>query len=326
MRALALTARASFVESSLDIIVVFGCLQLALVLYALVAPDRLPYLQQANISVLLQTIPVLGVIALGVGILMIAGEFDLSVGATFTFAAIFMAQEAQRGLNVFAAAALAVVIGAGIGLANAVLTLRFRIPSFIATLATMLFWQGTTLLYHGASAQLFYPGRVFNTLFAGSIGLVPASFLWFLGAAIVFWALLHRHRLGNRIYAVGGNRKAATEIGISAGRVKTLCFALAGACAAFAGILAATRVGSVQPGQGRGLELQAIAACVIGAVALTGGRGTVVGMCIGAALIYTIQDVLLLVGAPGFYLDIFVGILIAVAAILNQLMRERFVR
>ena len=88
--------------------------------------------------------------------------------------------------------------------------------------------------------------------------------------------------------------------------------------AAFAGVLAASRVGSVTPTQGAGLELQAIAACVIGGLALTGGRGSMIGVFLGTFLIYTIQDVLLLVRAPGFYLDIFVGALIVLAAISNQ--------
>jgi simple sugar transport system permease protein len=102
-----------------------------------------------------------------------------------------------------------------------------------------------------------------------------------------------------------------------------IAFGIAGFCAAFSGILAAARVGAIQPGQGAGLELRAIAACVIGGLALSGGRGTILGVFLGAALIYTIQDILLLVRAPGFYLDIFVGILIVGAAILNEVVRQR---
>ena len=85
-----------------------------------------------------------------------------------------------------------------------------------------------------------------------------------------------------------------------------------------AAILATTRVGSIVPGSGLGLELQAIAACVIGGLALSGGRGTILGIFLGAALMYTIQDVLLLIRAPGFYLDIFVGVLIVVAVDLQR--------
>jgi ribose/xylose/arabinose/galactoside ABC-type transport system permease subunit len=161
---------------------------------------------------------------------------------------------------------------------------------------------------------------------AGSLGPLEAAFLWFLALTLLAWALLHHHQLGNHIFAVGGNKQAATAIGIRPNLTKMIAFAIAGFCAAFSGILAAARVGAIQPGQGSGLELRAIAACVIGGLALSGGRGTILGVFLGAALIYTIQDILLLVRAPGFYLDIFVGILIAGAAILNEVVRQRRMR
>jgi ribose/xylose/arabinose/galactoside ABC-type transport system permease subunit len=135
--------------------------------------------------------------------------------------------------------------------------------------------------------------------------------------------LLHHHKLGNHFCAVGGNREAAIAIGINLSRTKLIAFGLAGFCAAFAGMLATSRVGSIVPGSGLGLELQAIAACVIGGLALTGGRGTILGVFLGAAFMYTIQDILLLGRAPGFYLDIFVGILIVVAVVFNEMVRRQ---
>ncbi len=131
---------------------------------------------------------------------------------------------------------------------------------------------------------------------------------------VCFHLLLHRHQFGNHVFATGGNRAAATAIGINTGRVKLTAFAIAGGMAAVAGILATARVGSVQPGQGAGLELQAIAACVIGGLSLSGGRGSIVGIFLGVMLIHTITDVLLLLRAPGFYLDMFIATLIVVAA------------
>ena len=206
---------------------------------------------------------------------------------------------------------------------NGFITIRFNIPSFITTLGTMLFWQGMTLLYHGANAMRFRPGETFTDLMAGNIGIMQSSFIWYLLLAFGFGALLHYHKIGNHFFAVGGNRRAATAIGIRPNRVKLLAFALTGFCAAFAGVLAASRVGAIQPGQGQGLELQAIAAAVIGGVALSGGRGSILGIFLGAALIHTIQDILLLLRAPGFYLDIFVGVLIVGAAIFNEMVRRQ---
>jgi len=121
---------------------------------------------------------------------------------------------------------------------------------------------------------------------------------------------------------VGGNRNAAVAIGINPGRTKILAFAIAGFMASLAGVIAATRVGSIQPGGGLGMELQAIAACVIGGLALNGGRGSVLGIVLGTMLVFTIQDTLLLLRAPGFYFDMFVGSLIVISVILNTAVRR----
>jgi simple sugar transport system permease protein len=310
-------------EAAVDILFVFVVVQAACIIWALIFPDSFHYLSPANISVQLKSIPVLGIIGLGVGVLMIAGEFDLSVGANYTFTAIVMATMVQDGKSAYLAAPVALILGTLIGLLNGVITLRFNIPSFIATLGAMLFWKGMTLLYHGATSLRFRPDQSFVDLMSGAVGPLEAAFLWYVGLTIVFWALLHHHKLGNHFYAVGGNKLAATAIGINPDRTKMIAFGLAGFCSALAAILATTRVGSILPGSGLGLELQAIAACVIGGLALSGGRGTIVGIFLGAALMYTIQDVLLLIRAPGFYLDIFVGVLIVLAVIFNEVVRQR---
>lgn len=310
-------------ESGLNVLIVFVAVQILAIIGALLFPDSFRYLSPANISVQLKAIPVLGIMALGVGVLMIAGEFDLSVGANYTITAVVLASLVQQGWSVYVAAPLILGIGVLIGLLNGLITLRLHIPSFIATLGTMLFWKGMTLLYNGATALRFRPDQGFVDVMAGSVGPIEAAFIWFVVLSLLFWALLHQHKLGNHFYAVGGNRQAATAIGINPVRTKMIAFALAGFCAAFAGMLATSRVGSIVPGSGLGLELQAIAACVIGGVALTGGRGAILGIFLGAAFIYTIQDILLLVRAPGFYLDIFVGILIVSAVVFNEMVRRQ---
>jgi ribose/xylose/arabinose/galactoside ABC-type transport system permease subunit len=314
-------------DSATDILVLFLVVQVLCIAGALLFPDSFRYLSPSNISVQLKAVPVLGVIALGVGVLMISGEYDLSVGANYTFTGIVMAKLiADNGLSAFVAAPIALAVGIGVGLLNGFVTIRFNIPSFIATLGAMLFWQGMTLLYHGATSLRFEASPTFIELMAGSLGPLEAAFLWFVALSLVMWAILHHHRLGNHFFAVGGNKPAATAIGINPTRTKMIAFGMAGFCAALSGVLAAARVGAIQPGQGAGLELRAIAACVIGGVALTGGSGTILGMFLGSALIYTIQDILLLMRAPGFYLDIFVGLLIVGAAIFNEIVRQQRMR
>ncbi len=301
-----------------SVVVIFGAMQLVCIAAGLLAPDDFRYLSSLNIESLLRAVPQLGIIALGVGLLMIAGEFDLSVGAVFTMTALVMAETYAAGMPLVVAIAAALAVGIVIGLVNAVLVLRFRITSFIATLAMMMLLRGIILFSSGAQSRSFRPGPLFQEALTGAVGVIQAQFLWFLALAIVAYLILERHRLGNGIYAVGGNRDAANAVGVRVAGVKSLAFVLCSLSATLAGIVSTTRVNSVSPIQGQGLELQAIAACVIGGIALTGGRGAVLGIVLGAALIYSVQDVLLLSGAPGYYLDAFVGLVILAAAILNR--------
>jgi simple sugar transport system permease protein len=315
------------------IVVMFILVQLVCLVGGLLFPNEFRYLVPANISVTLKSIAVPGIMALGVGILMISGEFDLSVGALYSLLSIICAELSNRfmgdisadpssSLAPFLSLFFVLFLGAVIGVLHAFITLKFNIPSFITTLGGMLFWKGMTLLVHGSSALRFKPTEPFATIFGGEVGIVHASMIWFIAFAVLFYFLLHHHRLGNHFYAVGGNRNAAVAIGINPARTKTIAFALAGFMAAFSGVIAATRVGSIQPGGGLGMELQTIAACVIGGFALTGGRGSILGVVLGTALVFTIQDVLLLLRAPAFYFDMFVGALIVIAVVANTAIRR----
>lgn len=305
------------------ILFAFILIQLACIAYALIAPDDFRYLSSQNLTILMKAIPVLGCMALGVGVLMIAGEFDLSVGSIYALTSIVMAVQVSNGMSPFLAAPLAILIGVAIGMTHGYITLKASLPSFIVTLGGLLFWRGAVLLYNGAVQVRFDPGPTFSGLFGGTLLGVNAAFWWFLILSFAFYLLLHRHRFGNHVFATGGNQAAATAIGINVKRVKIIAFAIAGGMAVFAGILATVRVGSVQPGQGTGLELQAIAACVIGGLSLTGGRGSVLGIFLGAMLIHTITNVLLLMRAPGFYLDMFIAVLIVGAAAFNSLIERK---
>lgn len=303
-----------------NIVLVFVLIQVGCILFSLLFPEKFRYADPANIQVVLKAIPQLGIIAMGVNLLMITGEFDLSVGSNFTFSAFIMALAFSRGLSPFTSAILALLVGCFIGYLNGFIVTKTNVPSFIATLGSMMFWRGMIYLVSGNRPASFKPGGTFQDVFTASIGPLQAQFLWLLLLAVLCYLLLEHHRLGNHFFAAGGNRQAAMAVGIDVNRVKLMAFIIAGATAALSGIISTTRVSSVSPIQGEGLELQAIAACVIGGTNLSGGEGTVLGAFLGAALLYTIQDILLLLRAPGFYLNMFVGIVIIFASILNQLL------
>lgn len=296
---------------------VFLVLQVICIAASLLYPDSFRYVSETNIGLLLRAIPVLGIISLGVGVLMIAGEYDLSVGSVYTLAGYSTALLFGLGLPVWLAVIATLAIAVAIGIANGLVTVKFAIPSFIATMGAMLVVRGIVRWLSEGRTVSFKPDAGFAGLLTGSFYGIEAPFIWFVGLAILVALLVHRSKLGNHFYLVGGHEKTAIAVGINSHRVKIIAFALSSLAAAIAGVLSITRVGTATPAQGIGLELKAIAVCVIGGLFLSGGRGTVLGIVIGACLMYMVEDVLLLLRAPGFYLDVFVGAILVVAVILN---------
>jgi simple sugar transport system permease protein len=310
-------------QSAIFVVGIFVVTQVGSIIFGAVRGSSFAYLSEPNIVTALQQIPLVGIAAIGIGLLMIAGEFDLSIGANAIFSSIVMAQLASAGLSLWLAALIGLGIGAGIGLLNGVLTLTLRIPSFITTLGTLGIWSAATLFVHGSSAETFVPYGAFRVLTSGQFGWIPAEAVWFVLLGVVFYLVLQRSSTGNHIFAAGGNRAAAVASGVNVTKAKLFAFTVAGALAAVSGMLAASRIQSISPGDVTTLPLQAIAAAVIGGVVLTGGTGTILGMMLGATLIYWIQDVLLLSAAPGYYLTAFVGALIIVAASIYEMFRRR---
>ncbi len=298
------------------------------VIVGLVIPDDFRFLTRANAKITLSAIPFIGISALGVGMLMIAGEFDLSIGSSSTLAAVLMAMAYNAGTHVILAMLVAIAVAAAIGVVNGLITTRFGIPSFITTLGMMLVLRGANRVVTGGIFQKFYPDERIRHALAGTVDIgaqqLPAQILWYLGFITIVYLIVHRHRVGNHFFAVGGNKDAAIAIGINASRVKIIAFIAAPVGATIAAIISTTRVSAISPFQSSmGLELDTIAACVIGGLFLTGGRGSVIGIVLGAILIYLVEDILLLTGAPSFYLEAFVGAVIVGAVVMNTWVARR---
>ena len=268
----------------------------------------------------------LGILALGVGILMIAGEFDLSIGAVFIFSPYMVALAYTIwGWPIGVAILFGFFCAAVIGLINGVITVYLRLPSFIATLGMLFILRhGIRFVFDNRTIE-FRPDESFDNLMTGSIGgIVQAQFLWFLGLAFVLYLLLNRHRVGNHFLTVGGNREAAVSVGININRTKMIAFVICAMCAGLAGLISITRTHGIELHPQLYLELKAIAICVMGGLFLTGGRGSVLGIVLGACVLEMVRDTLLLSRAPGYYLDVFLGLVIVVAVALNTWAAKRY--
>jgi simple sugar transport system permease protein len=314
-------------RGALEISIVLIVLLLGYITASLISPTGFAFLNPNNLSgVISQSVPVLAILGLAAGILMIAGEFDLSLGANITLSAIIFIKTSEAA-GVWAGIGAGIATGVAVALVNGLIVVYTKIPSFIATLGMSFFWMGAGIFINGTSPATLSTSRegTMEFLFAHNFGSFRSQLIWLLIAGVVMWFFMHRHRLGNHIFAVGGNPAAAEAISINTKKVKLMSFAIFGALVGLAAILIAVRTSSMQPG-GSATEdftLFAIAAAVVGGTSLTGGRGSVIGIIVGAALIELIRNGLLLAKAPGFYITLFVGVTIVIAAIFNKMMEGK---
>ena len=308
-----------------NVIIVFLVFLAVCVIISLLYPSDFRFTQPANIRILMRAIPPLGIMALGVGLLMICGEFDLSVGAVFIVAPYVMVFAYVNDVPLALAILCGMATGMGIGLINGVITTRFGIPSFITTLGMLFMLRAFARIIANNRPLSFFPPDGFEDALTGRLGThMQAQFLWFLGLAGVCYLFLNRHRLGNHFFAAGGNREAALSVGINVVQTKLLAFVLCSGLATFAGIISTTRINSATSTPVLYLELEAIAICVIGGLALAGGRGAIAGIVVGTFILQMVKDVIILAKLPGFYLDMFIGIVIVFGVVLNQLARKKY--
>jgi simple sugar transport system permease protein len=281
------------------------------------------FLSGDNLRGILGILPEMGLVAIGVTILMICGEFDLSVGSVFALMPMSFAIMLNHDVAFVPAILLGLVICAVIGFINGFVTIRFAIPSFIATLGMLFMARSLTVVISGGFPPLLpdIPGWIF-TQYVGPGGLIRMSFLWFLGLALLAGALMSLTNFGNWIKSTGGHLEAAASMGIPVNRVKIICFMLCSMLAGFAGLIQVLRLNSPLPSIGIGMELQAVAAAVIGGTALTGGVGTVFGAIVGALLIRVIDNGLVLSHVNANWFQFAIGALTVIAVIGNSWLRR----
>ncbi|MEY4457920.1 MAG: Ribose transport system permease protein RbsC [Actinomycetota bacterium] len=318
-------------RGAFEISIVAALLVLVYVAWGVIDPENFKFLSSANLSgVLTQSIPLLGILAIAVGILMVAGEFDLSLGFALAFNAVIFIRVAEISGNIWLGVAASLASGTLVALINGAIVVYTKIPSFIATLGMGFFWGGAGLFVNGPNAVALptehtKDGDLFHFVFAQDFGFFRSQIVWLVLVGIVAWFFLHRHKLGNHIFAVGGNPAAAMAISINPNKVRLMSFAIYGFLVGLASVIFIARIPSVSPSgtTTQDFMLFAIAAAVVGGTSLVGGKGSVIGMIVGAALIELIKDGLILGFNAGIYMQLFVGVTIVLAAIFNKYMEGK---
>jgi len=303
-----------------------GALLLVLLVIVFQVRSDYVFLSVNNIRGILGLLPETALVALGVTLLMICGEFDLSVGSVFALMPMTMAVLVVGGWPFWLAVGAGLTLCAFVGFVNGWITIRFDIPSFITTLGMMFMARSMTVVISGGFPPRIRPGEVPNWMFAGFVddgNLIRASVLWFIGIAVLISLLLSKTNFGNWVRATGGFMPAAAAMGIPTGKVKIACFMICSVLAGFAGMIQSLRLNSFLPSIGEGMELQAVAAAVIGGTALAGGVGSIVGGLIGATLIRVIDNGMVMSQVDANWFKFAIGALTIFAVVGNAWLRRR---
>lgn len=272
---------------------------------------------------------ILGLVAIGETLLILVREIDLSVGSVYGLVAIaFVSLEPALGVPLSFVAAL--LLAAAVGLLNALLVLKGRLSSMIVTLGGLFFYRGVIYVATAGAVRSFTKATAqqwFVQLFGGNWVLGLENGLWWLLLIVlVFTYILFRTRYGNHLLAVGGNAPSAASRGVKVGSVKTLAFVLCSVLSGLAGIITVCQLPSTNVTIGTDVELEAIAAAVIGGALLTGGRGSIVGAALGTFFLTAVRSELITLGAPSVWYQTFVGFVLVVAAVVNISIQRRLVK
>lgn len=275
-----------------------------------------------NISNLLRQGAMTAILAVGQTFVIITAGIDLSVGAIVGFTSVIIAWLLQAGVPLWAAIAITLLIGVGIGVFHGFGIVHMGLPPFIITLATLTSLRGIGLLITNGSTISITDETFTNFARADFLG-IPSLFWMVILVAIPAYVYLHLSRWGRYLFAVGSNSEAARLSGVNVNRTIYTAYILSATCAAFVGVLLASRIGIGNATQAEGWELQAIASSVIGGTSLFGAIGSVHGPLIGAFILATINNGANLLNVNSFWQRIITGLLIIVIVYFDQLRRRR---
>jgi simple sugar transport system permease protein len=304
------------------------------IVFAIAAPEA--WLSLRGTVTYLESAAQIGILAVGVALLMIGGEFDLSIGSLIGFTGVITAlTSTQLGLPLWLGAILALLIALFIGWLNGFMVIRTRLPSFIITLGGLFIFRGLTIVITrlitgrtqiGSLDEI--PGFAFLESIVGRDIMIagvpfPISIFWWILFTIIATIILLRTPVGNWIFGAGGAPDAARNVGVPVNRLKIGLFMLTAASAWFLATVQLTVVNSVDTLRGQGQEFVVIIAAVIGGNLLTGGYGSAVGAALGALFFGMVRQGLVFAGIDADWFQVFVGVMLIVAVLVNNYIRRR---
>lgn len=292
-----------------DLLVLVLALIVVCIVVALLSPV---FLTQRNIMNTLRQISLTAICGFGLTMVILVGEIDLSVGSQQAIAGISSVLVFNATNSVLLAILAALACGVVVGGINGLLVTKCKINSLIATLGTMTIWRGVAMVTTQAVSIQANDDK-FIELATGFVGPFPNALIIATVLFFVFWYILSKTTFGRNIYAVGGNKEAATLSGLPVERMKITAYILGSVLTMLAGVLLASRMGSAQPTAGTGFEMVVIASVILGGISLDGGIGTITGALVGMLILGVLVNGLTLLDVSSFWQDITRGVVIILA-------------
>jgi ribose transport system permease protein len=296
-------------------------LVLALVVFVALSFASPFFLKSNNLLNLLDQSVVTGIVSVGMTFVILTGGIDLSVGSVLGFTAVLMGLTMPR-YGIPAGIAVAVLSGAGIGLFSGFLIARFGLASFVVTLGVMAIGRSLAYICSGQNSISDIPPQINDLVYTPILG-VPSNVATLLVLYVLAFLYLSFTKGGRTIYAIGSNREAARTAGLSVLAYSILPYVVSGVLSAVAGVLLSAQILSIDPLAGTALELDAIAAVVIGGASLAGGRGSIIGTLIGVLIMVMIRNGLNLLGVSPFWQGSAIGGIIIAAVLVERLVSTR---
>lgn len=301
-----------------------GAVILLAVVFAILAPNFVTTFNALNV---LRQVSIVAVAAVGMTMIILIAGIDLSVGSVIalcgTVTALLLVANPEGGVFWAILCLIAcIALGAFTGMVNGIVIGMLKVPAFIATLAGLTAWRGTALLITNSAPVPLPSGSPISWLGQGYVGPVPVPVVIMVVVFGIGYLILARMKIGRRIYAVGGNPIAARLSGVKVTTVTMFVYIFAGACVGVAAAMATSRLNSGQPAGFVGLELDVIAAVVVGGTSLMGGYGRLSGTFLGALLIAILGNGLTLMDVPTYWQQILTGLVILFAVVLDFFVRR----
>lgn len=279
------------------------------------------YFTISNLIDIIELATINSLIAIGITFTIITGGIDLSVGSIFAIVIVTVGHLCVSQVNPVLAIISGALLGIFMGIVNGVLITKMHLQPFIATLGTMSVYRGIAYVVTGGWPIIGIPNS-YRYIFISNLSEIPSSVIVMLIFAFITHIILKKLRIGNYLFAIGGNEEAAKLSGVNVNITKITAYAMCGLGSALAGMIMLANLGTAEPATGQGYELEAIAAAAIGGASLSGGKGSIVGTLLGAILLASLKIGLIVIGVDTFYQFIVTGAIIVIAAYFETIQKK----